>query len=266
MSKTKNVVIDDRNKRQTSKYLTDLMATIQMAYFKGGRNEEEEEGCVGRLRVHETGEAGVSIDLYHFEGDGQPVCDGLDFDAVCPADLQLIHQRAFCISYDPDWEEHPVVIQCSDTTGSDDSFDLTLDNVPEDVQQRITAWLESQLPTAGQQDKVKYRVMQITDGSADARFIKFSDIDDLRKTGYFWRLKLPMYGTVYEGETARTDDWLDTLFARLQGPKPDGYKGHSLSVSDIIAADGRYYYCDAFGWTEVSFDKTDGHIILPDSL
>lgn len=150
MSKTKNVVIDDQNakrdKQQTSNKLTDLMAFIQMAYYKGKLGNEI-EGRVGGLRIHETGEAGVSIDLYHFEGDGLPVCDGLDFDAVCPADMQLIHQQAFCISYDPDWEEHPVLVQCSDTTGTDDSFDLTLDNVPEDVQQRITAWIESQLPT-----------------------------------------------------------------------------------------------------------------------
>lgn len=134
-----------KNKQETIKYLTDLMGTIQMAYYKGKLGNEI-EGYVGDLRVHETGEAGVSIDLYHFEGDGLPVCEGLDFDAVCPADMQLIHQQAYCISYDPDWEEHPVLIQCDDQTGSDDSFELTLDNVPEDTLKHITAWIESQMP------------------------------------------------------------------------------------------------------------------------
>lgn len=132
------------NKQETIKHLTDLMATIQMAYYKGGHREDT-FGHVGRLRVHETGEVGISIDLYHFEGDGLPVCEGLDFDAVCPTDMQLIHQRAWCISYDPDWEEHPVIIQCSDITGTDDSLDLTLDYVPEEVQQQIITWLKSQL-------------------------------------------------------------------------------------------------------------------------
>ena len=129
------------NKQETIKHLTDLMATIQMDY-KGGHREDT-FGHVGRLRVHETGKVGISIDLYHFEGDGLPVCEGLDF--VCPTDMQLIHQRAWCISYDPDWEEHQVIIQCSDITGTDDSLDLTLDYVPEEVQQRIITWLKSQL-------------------------------------------------------------------------------------------------------------------------
>lgn len=135
------------DKKETKKYLTDLMGVIQMAYFKGVRTMKY-EGNVGNLRVHEGEGAAISIDLYHFEGDGQPVCEGLDFDAVCPADLQLVHQKAWCINYDPDREEHPVVIMCSDMTGGDDYFDLTLDYVPEEVQQRIIAWLESQLPQA----------------------------------------------------------------------------------------------------------------------
>ena len=60
-----------KNKQETIKYLTDLMGTIQMAYYKGKLGNEI-EGYVGDLRVHETGEAGVSIDLYNFEGGGTP--------------------------------------------------------------------------------------------------------------------------------------------------------------------------------------------------
>ncbi len=58
--KTKTTM--SKNKQETIKYLTDLMGTIQMAYYKGKLGNEI-EGYVGDLRVHETGEAGVSIDL-----------------------------------------------------------------------------------------------------------------------------------------------------------------------------------------------------------
>jgi len=111
--------------------------------------------------------------------------------------------------------------------------------------------------------RVKYRVLQITAQDADARFIKFSPTEELRKFGLAEKLTLSMYSQVYEGETTRTADWLDELFARFQGMKPEDYTGHSMSVSDIIESDGCYYYCDDFGWTEVKF-TTDGHIILPE--
>lgn len=109
---------------------------------------------------------------------------------------------------------------------------------------------------------VKYSVLQITAQDADARFIKFSPTEELRKFGLAEKLTLSMYSQVYEGETMRTADWLDELFTRFQGIKPEDYTGHSLSVSDIIESDG-HYYCDDFGWTEVKF-TTDGHIILPE--
>ena len=131
--------------KQISIQLTNLMAAISAAFYRS-KPADMTECNVGELRVHQNDSGkGISIDLYNFEGDGLPVCEGLDFDAVCPADMQMIHQRAWCISYDPDWEEHPVIIQCSDITGTDDSLDLTLDYVPEEVQQRIITWLKSQL-------------------------------------------------------------------------------------------------------------------------
>ena len=129
------------NKQESIQYLRDIMATIAAAYYKGRGGS-----VLDALRVHETDEAGISIDLYNFEGDGQPVCEGLDFDALCPADMQMIHQRAHTVSYEPDWEEHPVLLLCSDTTGNDDSFDLTLDNVPQEVIETITNWITSKFP------------------------------------------------------------------------------------------------------------------------
>jgi hypothetical protein len=129
--------------KQISEQLTALMAAICEAFYKT-KPADVRECPIDGLRVHQSNDKGVSIDLYHFEGDGLPVCEGLDFDALCPADMQLIHQRAWCVSYDPDWEGYPVEVLCSDTTGTDDDFDLNLDWVPEEVQQTIYNWLKGQ--------------------------------------------------------------------------------------------------------------------------
>lgn len=66
------------------------------------------------------------------------------------------------------------------------------------------------------------------------------------------------YKETYEGnlKTSSTDvmDILEELFTELNVNHPVDYKGHSLSVSDIIVIDNHYYYCDAYGWKEVDFN------------
>jgi len=46
---------------------------------------------------------------------------------------------------------------------------------------------------------------------------------------------------------------LDDIFTTLNTCKCDWFSGHSLSVSDVVEIDGKYYYCDSYGWEEISF-------------
>lgn len=138
-------------KQDAIQRLTFLMSTIQMAYYKGRFTQPEENagfGQSGLLWVHETGECGISIDLYDLFGDNLPACPDLTFDSLCPSDGKPMHQKAYCVSYDPDWEEHTVLVQCNDASLDefDDSFDLPLDYIPEQTIRSITAWIESLLP------------------------------------------------------------------------------------------------------------------------
>jgi hypothetical protein len=57
------------------------------------------------------------------------------------------------------------------------------------------------------------------------------------------------YKKVYEGEMDVED--AEDVFMALQGKKPEGYKGHSLSVSDIVKMDGKLLFCDSWGFTKV---------------
>ena len=118
--------------KQTIEHLNELMAAIQVSYYKG-----KETG----LWVHEDKGASISIDLYNFEGDGKPVCNGLTFQREC--DEEPI--RAFCIAYNSDETTHLCIECCYDDGGLADGFDLLPEKVPEEVLAAIASWLESQM-------------------------------------------------------------------------------------------------------------------------
>lgn len=63
------------------------------------------------------------------------------------------------------------------------------------------------------------------------------------------------YCEVYAGE----EDGkylLDKLFEKFNVNHPSDFKGHSMSVSDVVAVRGKknwhWYYCDSFGWEEIT--------------
>jgi hypothetical protein len=65
------------------------------------------------------------------------------------------------------------------------------------------------------------------------------------------------YTKVYEGilpEVAdkQDSDYLEDLFTKFNLNHPDDYQGRSLSTSDVVILDETIYYCDNYGWKEVS--------------
>ncbi len=126
------------NKKETIKYLTELMATVQMAYFKGRMEGHP-------LWVHERndGSAAISIDLYHFGGDGKPVCDGLNPCTVTFDDGTKETGNVFCMCYDPD-SETPLVFLFESGRDVPD-IDLETDCLPAKVLRRIIVWLEEEM-------------------------------------------------------------------------------------------------------------------------
>ena len=70
-----------------------------------------------------------------------------------------------------------------------------------------------------------------------------------------------IYECVYEGEidilvdpdSMNPDfDALEHIYRVFNLDHPLGYKGRSISVSDIVEMDGKYYFCSNFGWKEVN--------------
>lgn len=61
------------------------------------------------------------------------------------------------------------------------------------------------------------------------------------------------YKVVYKGEVEDGDpqEILENLFVKFNVNHPEDFKGHSLSVSDVVQLGDDYYYCDSFGWTKI---------------
>lgn len=65
------------------------------------------------------------------------------------------------------------------------------------------------------------------------------------------------YNKVYEGTTEinkeNTDKQiLEILFEIFNVTRPSDFKGHSLSVGDIVVLNKQAYICDSFDWNKIN--------------
>lgn len=91
-----------------------------------------------------------------------------------------------------------------------------------------------------------YTIFQINPINETSRTMMFMPYDIVKK---HLTLSLDFYNKVYEGET---DGDLDDIYTQFNINRPADFKGHSLSTSDIVELDGKFFYCDSFGWEEVT--------------
>lgn len=61
------------------------------------------------------------------------------------------------------------------------------------------------------------------------------------------------YDKVYSGEIEgdNTEEILEDLFYMFNCHHPEDFKGHSLSVGDIVELGEEFWYCDSFGWKQI---------------
>lgn len=94
---------------------------------------------------------------------------------------------------------------------------------------------------------------------------KIYQIKDIGKCAYAFRdwecaqklFNIADYRMVYDGEMEQKYI-LEKLFEKFNLDRPDDFRGHSLSVSDVVALKKDendywyWYYCDDIGWTEIT--------------
>lgn len=92
----------------------------------------------------------------------------------------------------------------------------------------------------------------------DTDRIAFESMDYLQRNGQTVRPEL--YDKLFEGEVDCGN--LEDVFQMFNLSHPAGYRGRSLSVSDVVAicdpdtGAERYYFCDSIGFKEIEFDAS----------
>lgn len=102
-----------------------------------------------------------------------------------------------------------------------------------------------------QKNDNRYKIYQFKSGEENhcKRFMSLSNQPE--------PVNIADYQLVYEGSLIDIDgdDKLEGIFKKFNIDHPDDFKGHSLSVSDVIVTDvdGKKtaYFCDSFGYTEI---------------
>ena len=93
---------------------------------------------------------------------------------------------------------------------------------------------------------MKYKILQVKDFE-NCNYL-FTSYERAVKYGF----NLDDYEVVYEGDRdfdyVDDLDCLEQLFYIFNCQHPKDFKGHSLSVSDIVWLNGKYYYVDSFGY------------------
>ena len=114
----------------------------------------------------------------------------------------------------------------------------------------------------GQRRTQRFRVFQLTQEGIRVHDFAFRGASFLRKAGY-QQPPADSYQLVYDGELIHPREWtekavLEHIFSLCNDDLPEGYRGHSLSMSDIVElydGDNRdFFYCDEHGFAPVKFD------------
>lgn len=101
---------------------------------------------------------------------------------------------------------------------------------------------------------MKIRIYQIN-MDRDTNRMAFMNYEFANKHGFTPEI----YDLVYDGDLDAEN--LEDIYTILNiGKRPEDFKGHSLSVSDIVELvktdNSTFHFCDSFGWETINFDTT----------
>jgi len=104
---------------------------------------------------------------------------------------------------------------------------------------------------------MKIRIYQINMGKDEKR-VAYQGLDELERFQGSKEIDSGIYECVFDGEVDCKG--LEDVFRKFNYERPDGYTGHSLSVSDIVEVveaedtDPGFYFCDPIGFKKVDFE------------
>lgn len=90
-------------------------------------------------------------------------------------------------------------------------------------------------------------IHQIKKDAPDRHYKIFEPYERLIK--FYGKVDMNDYEVVYVGEVEANG--LDDVYCIFNTAHPPGFRGHSLSVSDIVWFKDKMYYCNDIGWKEM---------------
>lgn len=100
---------------------------------------------------------------------------------------------------------------------------------------------------------MKIKVFQIV-SERDKRNVKFAGLEEMKKYQVSDKVNAALYEEVFDGDVDRNT--LEGVYELLNTDPPPLYRGHSMSVSDIVKTEEGFFYCDRYGFKTVNFDET----------
>ena len=103
---------------------------------------------------------------------------------------------------------------------------------------------------------MKINIYQINQ-DRDTQRLKFMGLDAVRKVLQSAEPDCAAYDKVYSGNVKCRN--LEDVFVLFQSGRPEGFQGHSLSVSDVVEVEDAasitpgFYFCDSIGFKEIPF-------------
>ena len=147
------------------------------------------------------------------------------------------------------------------------SIDEHIAQIQKEQDKEQAAPAQEQPEQEAPQDKDTFSIFQIKGGD-ETRDLRFEPYDRLTATGH--RVDPKNYALVYSAELTPGTS-LEDIYTRFNIDHPKDFKGHSLSVSDVVVlhqnGQDTAHYVDSFGYKEVpEFFKEQEKALIPDDL
>ncbi len=147
------------------------------------------------------------------------------------------------------------------------SIDEHIAQIQKEQDKEQAAPAQDQPEQEAPQDKDTFSIFQIKGGD-ETRDLRFEPYDRLTATGH--RVDPKNYALVYSAELTPGTS-LEDIYTRFNIDHPKDFKGHSLSVSDVVVlhqnGQDTAHYVDSFGYKEVpEFFKEQEKALIPDDL
>ncbi|MGN0246733.1 MAG: YodL domain-containing protein [Lachnospiraceae bacterium] len=104
---------------------------------------------------------------------------------------------------------------------------------------------------------MKVKIYQINT-DRDSERLKFCNLETTHNIQKDKEINASIYDKVLDADIDETN--LEDIYYRFNTSHHPLFRGHSLSVSDVVVKDDGAFFCDSIGFKKINFDESQAHI------